>query len=357
MFLDLLDEIATGKKDAGVETRYNCPFCNEQRQKFYVQNHEPYLWHCKYCDRSGNPVKLVMEYYSVGYPHAKEMLESYDYYLDNKDLNRVSEFYDDKLSDAEQLALIASGMSGSLDDSKSTHKLIPTKLPEGFKYLKDNVNNREAFPFINYLYNRGINMSMIVNYDIGYVVNGFFEHPGTGKNIPILSSIVFPTKDIFGNIIYWNTRAIASNAYVKSINAPSDSEHYSKNDTIFNLYNAVKTGHVVISEGVFNAMMSGISGVATFGKQITDSQIELLKEEYNKNSSIKFYVFLDNDAKKEILTLAKKLYDFTENVYLVINPYKGKDANDLGYSVTKELILSAKKYNPNSGIELSLLIS
>ena len=359
MFIDLLDEVAIAKKESGNEIRYNCPFCGEQRQKFYIQSSDPYLWHCKKCDRHGNPASFVMSYYSVSFPEAKDMLENYDYYVGDATKTAVNEYYDSSLSDAEQLALIASGASSTVEEESNSrlHGLKPTILPDGFKYIADNLMSQESYPFINYLFNRNINMAMISTYNIGYVVNGGFKHPETGKYIKILNAIVFPTKDSNDNIIYWNTRAISPDAYVKSINAPSDDEHYSKNNTIFNLYNAVKTNNVVIFEGVFNALMAGNSGVATFGKQVTDDQILLLKEEYDKAPTINFYIFLDTDAKKEMISVAKRIYEFTSNVHIVINPYKNKDANDLGYSITGKLLQEAPLYVPDSSQELNFLLS
>lgn len=360
MFIDLLDEVAVAKKESGIEVRYNCPFCGEDRQKFYVQGSEPYLWHCKKCDRHGNPVSFVMKFYSVGFVEAKDILENYDYYVGDSTKTAVSEYYDSSLSDAEQLALIASGMSRKDEISnESSHydALLPTELPDGFKYLSDNIMNSESYPYVNYLFNRNINMDMINYYNVGYVIEGGFKHPETGNYIRITSSIVFPTKDREGNIIYWNTRAISSNAYVKSINAPSDGQHYSKNNTIFNLYPAASTGNIVIFEGVFNAMMAGVSGVATFGKQVTADQIGLLKEQYDINNKLSFYVFLDTDAKQEMLSVARRIYEFTSNVHIVINPYKNKDANDLGYKITGELLNEAPIYVPDSAQELNFILS
>lgn len=357
MFIDLLDEVATAKKESGNEIRYNCPFCGEQRQKFYIQSTDPYLWHCKHCDRHGNPASFVMSYYSVDFSEAKDMLENYDYYVGDSSKTAVNEYYDNTLSDAEQLALIASGITKNTEVTANKGVFKPTVLPDGFKYISQSVENYESYPYINYLFNRKINMEMIYMYDIGYVVEGGFKHPGTGKYIKVLNSIVFPTKDEEGNIIYWNTRSISPNAYVKSINAPSDDEHYSKNNTIFNLYPAANSGHIVIFEGVFNAMMAGISGVATFGKQVTDDQIALLKSVYKDRNNLSFYVFLDTDAKEEMLSVSKRIYEFCNNVHIVMNPYKGKDANDLGYQVTAELLRDAPLYSPDSSQELNFIIS
>jgi hypothetical protein len=50
-----------------------------------------------------------------------------------------------------------------------------------------------------------------------------------------------------------------------------------KGRVLFNFDNARKFKHVVVTEGVFDAMSVGLPGVATFGKGVTDNQIRMLK--------------------------------------------------------------------------------
>lgn len=343
----MVDEYtAGGRLEAQKEFRYNCPFCGEERHKFYVQSDSPYLWHCKQCDRSGNPVKFTMLLNSVSFDDAKDILETYDYYVGNIEQTKLQEnFSNQELTDSEKLFLLIQDGSGSLSDKVINYK--PNPLPVGFKLLWDNKRNKESFPYFNYLINRKISLEMIRDYKIGYVDRGSYTHPETGKVLPLRTSIVFVTYDIKGNPIYWNTRSIDSNSPQKSLNAPADSETYSKRNTVFNLNRAIKTDKIVIYEGVLNALMSGDSGVATFGKQITDEQIDLIKNSI-KGKDIPIYLFLDNDAKSESRIISNKIYKFTKNLYIVINPYGDKDANDLGQETVNNLINNAIKYD-NSG--------
>lgn len=346
MFLDMLDDYTQGGRlEAQKEFRYNCPFCGDDRHKFYVQDSEPYLWHCKYCDRRGNPVKFVMLLNSVPFSEAKDMLATYDYYVGNQEqTNLQNEFGDQELTESEKLFLL---MHKDSIDVEEKEVLQPNKLPYGFSYLWDDKEEKKSYPYFNYLLSRGITLEDIKNYNIGYVDNGGYNHPETGKYISLITSVVFITYNDDGNPIYWNTRSINPNSIQKSINAPAMDGMYSKRTSIFNLDKAKKTDKIVIYEGVFNALMSGDSGIATFGKQVTDEQIELIKEA-SAEKELPIYLFLDNDAKQETNILANKIYQFTHNVYIVINPYGDKDANDLGRNKVQELIDKAVKFD-NSG--------
>lgn len=348
MFLDLLDEYTSGEKLlAQDQIRYNCLFCGEEKHKFYVQDKEPYLWHCKHCDRSGNPVKLVMMLNSVGYGEAKDILETYDYYVGNLEQNSLNEkLPDTELTESEKLFLL---IHGTHKDAVVDTKYKPNKLPTGFKYLWDNKRNPESFPYFNYLIKRGISLEMIKHYNIGYVVSGSYVHPESGKTLSLRTSVVFVTFDEQGNEIYWNTRNIDRNAMIKSINAPADEKTYSKKNTIFNLDKASKTDKIVIYEGVINALMSGDSGIATFGKQITGEQVKLLENHNN----LPFYIFLDTDAKAQAISLARELVKYNKNTYLVVNPYGNKDANDLGPAIVAELVSKAVKFDNSGKAELA----
>lgn len=356
MFIDLVRELSSNEKDAGNETRFNCPFCLEEKQKLYIQAEEPYLWHCKHCDRHGNPVQFVMQFYDVRFQEAKEILESYDYYLDDTDRNKVNEAIGGsgtKLTDAEKLFLLIRASKNQEENNKQP--LIPVDIPKSTKFLKDNTTNPESYPFFNYLIGRNISPYKAINYNIGYIVEDSIKSPNTGNDIPIRNSLLFPTYNSYGEVIYWNTRSIEPNPYIKAINAPEISGHYSKSTAIFNLNNARLTDKIVVTEGVLNAM-SVASGVATFGKQVTDEQVRLLSE-VAVDKHIPIYIFLDYDAKAQSINLAKRLYNFTKDVYIVINPYPNKDANDLGIEIANRLVEKAIKYSPDSLAELVLTLS
>lgn len=351
-FLDLLSEELGDSKNAGNNTRYRCPFCGEDNYKFYVRN-DTGIYQCFHCGSKGNALKFLEVYYGYSYKEAKEQVEDWSgETIDAKTTERFSE-----LSDMESLFLAIAKGPHKVEQAEEAKTTIP--LPTNFKPLYQNMNNPEAFPYLTYLNNRGVTLEEIYTHVMGYVIEGqvrksSLTEDGETDYFTIRNSIVFLTFDDNGNYLYWNSRSIEKNPMVKSLNGPALSNEHSKNDVIFNLNKARKTNEIVIFEGVFNALMAGQSGVATFGKMITDSQLELLKQAYEDNHELRFVVFLDSDARKQATDLASRLATFTKNVYIVDSPYGDKDANDLGREITQELIRNAKRYSEISSLEVLL---
>lgn len=334
MFTDLLDSELGTAKYAVNDYRYNCPFCGDDtKHKLYVRVEEGHpknnLWHCFRCGNSGNPVSFVMKYYHVSFPEALSILEGYGYRFNNKNYIPKS----DKLTDEEYLLLLLDSIGKPKQEEELLVNLTPPPLPQGFKLLSQNLKDPEAYPFLAYCHNRGFTLNDIYTHNIGYVIHSWVPL-GNGKSVKLDNHLVFLTHDMQGNYQYWNTRAIGE-SFVKSLNAPSSDTEYSKKNTIFNLNRAVKTPQVVITEGVPDALTVGESGVGTFGKQVTDNQVQLIID--NITEEQKVYIYLDKDAKTEMKKLAEKLYRQHEETYLVISP-TSKDANSLGREKAWEII-------------------
>lgn len=331
MFTDLLSHELGYPKDAGTETRYNCPFCGSSKHKFYVHTASDKrngLWHCFKCGERGNPVSFVMKYYHVGYQESLDILEQYDYTPDNSGFVPK----DDSLSDEEYILLM---LSQAFAEPESAPKPVytPPPLPMGYKRIVDNLDKLETYPFLLYCKQRGFSFADIWRHNIGYVLDCVVPVEN-GRTVRLQNHLVFLTHDNTGNYIYWNTRAIGDTV-PKSINAPSTDKEYSKRNTVFNLNRAKNTSCIVINEGVPDALTVGESGVATFGKQVTSEQIDLILA--NIQPEQKIFILLDMDAKRQMEQLGERLYPKHNETYYVINP-TGSDANSLGYERTWEII-------------------
>lgn len=353
MFMDLVRELAGDSKVAGMEERFRCVFCDDDKQRLYVQSEIPYLWNCKHCGRTGNAISFVEEFYQVGFGEAKDILATYDYDVDNIGVTLFNEAYhDDSLTDAEQLMLALSHVNKP--EESVDEELLAVPYPTGFKYIADNLKNPESYPFIRYLVGRGVTLQEMLRHGMGYVTQGQVRKATAEEVFNIYDSVIFTTYNDQGEPIYWNSRAIDKQATIKSLNAPSRDNEYGKHNTIFNLNTAKHLDYIVIYEGVFNALMSNEHGVATFGKQVTDKQVELLADTLNSNPDMKFYVALDSDAMKEADNLARRLYNYTDQVYLVSYPKGGADANDLGREVMARLVQEASVYEPGGSLRFLL---
>lgn len=330
-FRDYLDLELGDYKDVGHEVRYNCPFCPPNTDyKLYVKvssDNTDGLWHCKKCDSTGNPVSFVMKYNHVGFKEAKDILEMYV----DEDLF-ASNYRDLGLSDSEILYLML--IKDDEEEEEESEYTAPP-LPVGTKLIMENLNNPEVVPFVDYLVNkRRLSPEVIAKHNIGYIKKG---HAVTseGKQVTLDNHVVFFTYDNQGRYIYWNTRSILPDPYIKSFNGVSREGEYSKRNVIFNMNTARLQQDIVVVEGVIDALTIGDSGVATFGKQVTDAQVTEILKNVTPDKSI--YVMIDRDAPEQADKLAQRLYQKHKNTFIVLNP-EDQDANDIGTERTWELI-------------------
>lgn len=319
---------------SGDDIATQCPFCGETRKKFGMSPQG--YWNCFICETAGRSlVSFVAQYNQVTFKEAKQMLADTNYTVDSQ-----------AVKDYEANGNLFESVVNLLGDpiKQETHLRMP-KLPTNTYHLVDNMDNPEAFPFFVYLYKRKITLDQIYKYDIRYCIYGEIE-TSLGRTIKVINSLVFVTHNGKGKPVYWNTRSIDRNPYIKSLNAPAKENNYSKNNSIWNEQEMVHNKRLIISEGIFNSMMiehKGVASIATYGKKITDEQIDLILS-YNPVSIV---LFLDTDARAEQWQLAQRITSKGFNpdkIFMVNNPNYFKDANDLGQKGTWELLKRATPY-------------
>jgi len=364
--LDILEPVLGNGKKAGYETRYDCPFCGEHKNKFYVvtdddSNMPIGSYRCWVCDESGSITNLVKELYNTNFTEAKDMLSEIG--IDSSGGTTMADYKrsytSDMLTPAESLYL--SLHKKELDSDKGQEEITEYKVspfPTNMKPIKDNLRNPESYPFQKYLTKRGITLDQVILHNIHYVVSGLVRKAdkvdGEDAYMTIRNSIIFITYDNEGMPIFWNSRSIDKDPAVKSLNAPARENEFGKHNTIFNLNLARREEAIVICEGVFNALTVGQEGVATFGKKVTEGQLDLIKKALYDNNKLRIYVFTDSDARNEGAKQAKELSKITDEVYLVENPYGDMDANDLGHDKSWELIKLAKKFSEGNTLSYML---
>ncbi|AGB62773.1 putative DNA primase [Bacillus phage phiAGATE] len=340
MFIDLAKEELGSYKDDGNNLRFNCPFCSETSYKLYIHK-ELGIMQCWKCGFKGNAISFVKEYYSCDFHEAADILAVYDYdAYERSDYRKSMETYGNDLTEEEKLLMYITREGRPLEEDEENQQLKCPAIPSGMKTLAANMNNPEAYPFLTYLHGRGVTLEQIHEHNISYVVDGMVQQEGK-EPMRIMNHVVFFTFDDKRNPLYWNTRAIDKKAYVKSINAPAWDGCHSKATTIFNLNNAKNTDKIVVHEGVFNSFMTPGSGVATFGKQITEIQLDLLINAARERS-LPIYLFLDSDAWYNMIETAKQIRSKASDlkVYFVFSGLD-EDANDLGIERCSELIANA----------------
>ncbi|AHZ09845.1 DNA primase [Bacillus phage Evoli] len=333
MFIDLLEqELGDSKPASGGEIRFNCPFCGNEKYKFYVDESPKGGWQCKRCGESGYPIAFVMKLYGVDYKEAKDILEVYDYHVgDYNGENMSHSKYGAHLTEEEQVLLFIANQGDVIHEEQDKHvKLTCPRPPTNCKSLLENFNNPEAFPFLTYLHGRGVTLEQIKHHNICYVTDGVSTLTN-GKELRLINHLVFFAFDNNGKAVYWNTRSIEPKPFLKSLNAPAKPTEYSKATVVMNLNRARHKDKIVIVEGFFNMITIGNEAVVTYGKQVSKSQIEkILKDTKTKQPPI--YIYLDRDGWEEAIKVATKIHEVDSNraVYYVYNE-DDRDPNELGY--------------------------
>lgn len=326
----IIDLVGNDYTETGTgEVAMVCPFCDTEKKKLYISPEGRFI--CFVCSTKGNSVfSFVSQYYGCSFAEARDILRDQDLSESRQIIEPTGHF--DLLYELVQLK----------QKTKTTKKTI-SNFPSNTKLLVDNFNNPEAYPYLNYLYKRGITLQQIKQFKIRYLVQGKIKRVDK-PDLVITHSIIFYTYNQHNQPVYWSTRSIDPHPYIKSINAIADKNEVSRKDIVYNMNHINQYSKMVICEGIFNAITctnETYTGIATLGKAITDNQIRLM----TKLNPQAYYIFLDNDAKDQELKLARRLFDSGvdySRIYLVKNPYGNQDANDLGMIKTKQLLDQAK---------------
>lgn len=329
--LDMVENKEYRSAESSGEIYLKCPFCGREN-KFYISPKGQ--WLCFRCDTRGNSVlSFTQQYYKVPSKQAQSILKDYSF-------NQLTQASTDQTDPKETLFDKLVRVTDQPEE-KPINKVCPS-LPSNIHWFKS-INSTSANPYLWYLKKRGLSFSEILTYHLGYVIEGQLKRFDKAP-LEVKHSIVIPTFNQVGQMVYWNTRSIEYQPFVKSINAIANDQQYSKRDVVWNQNWVNNDSYMVICEGVFNAMTCTCRpyiGVATFGKMVSNTQVELMRE----LKPARYYLFLDNDAKDQEYGLAKRLINAgvpRDKIYIVNNPYGNQDANDLGRPKVLNLLNEAQ---------------
>ena len=282
------------------------PFTTEKTPSFTVSD-EKGFYHCFSSGEHGNIFEFLMKTQSLKFGEAVRQLASHA----GMQPYRFSNF------DAEKEKRYQSYKNIFKDYSEHYHKIL----------LENNSLPKE------YLKKRGINKDTIIEFQIGYVPYNsdfyielskkysekeisdtglFYKNEKYKKNINrFYSRIIFPIRNITGDVIAFGGRIIEDKKIAKYINSP-ETEFYKKGKHVFNLDKARsahnKAHEVVIVEGymdVISIYSTGIKNVVSnSGIALTESQINLIWKFFSNP-----IICLDGDVsgQKAALRIAESL--------------------------------------------------
>ena len=326
------------------------PFKNEKTPSFTVSD-EKGFYHCFSSGEHGNIFDFLMKTKSIGFGEAVRMLAMeagmQPYKFSNFDEKREKRF-----------------------------KVYKSIFKEYLNFFKRQLFDSENIIALNYLSKRGLKKNIIEEFELGYInpkndfykkllenyteeeiqLTGlFYKLEKSGKFVNRFNSrIIFPIKNLNGEVIAFGGRIIKDVKLAKYINSP-ETEFYKKGRTIFNLDKAKsfrsETDEIIIVEGYMDVISLYIAGiknvVSNSGIALTENQIDLIWKFFSKP-----IVCLDGDesGQRAAIRIAERLIPLiNENnkIYFSILP-SGNDPDDIIKSDGKEKflnLLDTKKIN------------
>ncbi len=328
-----------GKEFIGIS-----PFTTEKTPSFTVSD-EKRFYHCFSSGEHGNVFDFVMKTQSIKFGEAVRQLASQA----GMQPYKFSKF------DAEKEKRYETYKNILKDFTEYHHKIIFS----------------EDSNALNYLEKRGIGKSTISEFKLGYVPYNsefykviskkfsekeimetglFFKDEKRNRFANRFNSrIIFPIKNIVGDVIAFGGRIIKDGKYAKYINSP-ETEFYKKGRHVFNLEKAKsfikKNEEVIIVEGymdVISIYSSGITNVVSnSGTALTENQINLIWKFFSDP-----IVCLDGDnsGQRAALRIAESLLPFIKenNKINFVSLKNGIDPDDYIKEKGKEVFESFLK--------------
>ncbi|MCS5621151.1 MAG: DNA primase [Nitrospinaceae bacterium] len=273
-------------KKSGKNFKGLCPFHSEKTPSFSVSP-EKRIYHCFGCGTGGNVFKFLMEIQNISFPDAIKYL-------------------------AERTGIpLPRNASGHHPDPKQKEREALRKLNESAtRYFQSLLKNPEGgLNARNYLSSRHFDSGILDRYRIGWsaptwrgllnhvqqkssvtmerlVQSGLVIQKEDGSNVydRFRGRVIFPIKDLHGNIIGFGGRAIAEEDQPKYLNS-SETLLYQKGETLFGIDQAKhairRKNQVILVEGYFDQMRAVQHGidhvVATCGTALTAKQAGILR--------------------------------------------------------------------------------
>ena len=237
----------------GDEVSVTCPFHNDGKENkpscfIYVGENKNLQWgtfHCLACNESGNIIKFIAGCLDSTNYYAEQWLKKY-FTLEIRDNTSVD--IDDEIK-------------------------LKTPVKRNNKNILDESILDKFQSWHPYIEQRKISKEIANKFQIKYD--------------PITKTIVFPVRDIKGNLIFLTKRSIQDKKFYIDSNAEK---------IVYLLDEAVKNNlnQVIVVESQINALVSytyGFPAVALFGVGTTEEQIK----ELNKTNIIHYILMYDND--------------------------------------------------------------
>ena len=263
------------------EHLFACPYCKHYKKKLSV-NIEKNVYKCWICETIGRDIRRLVRRFG--------------------DFNQLQEW--DKLTNRININEFDDLFAEERRDPKVSEYL---GLPSGFISL-NNKPSLSATPALNYLKKRGILNKDALYWKMGYCMDGRYTN-----------RIIIPSFNENGDLNYFVARSFSSDPR-KYLNPPVSK------DVVFNELYLEWDTDLVITEGIFDAIIAGPNAVPLLGSTLHPNSKLFMKIVQNDTP---VFLALDPDADKKEERIIKLFLTYGLEVYKIdINGYE--DVSEMG---------------------------
>jgi DNA primase catalytic core len=320
--LDYCHQVGVKLKKVGKEFRGICPFHSEKSPSFFV-NSEKNTFNCFGCQKGGDIFTFVQEFETIGFAKAVEFLaQKYSITVDKIDSSFVDKEFAYK--------------------RKSIKELLETAM----SFYQQQILKREHKAHLQYLFQRGISTTSIAKYSIGYapknatwdILYQYLREKGYSQELILESGLVMKSEngrciDFFRHrimfplikkqqIVGFNGRSLVKDDNCKYLHS-KDSLLFKKSEFVYGLSSSSNSDHIILTEGVFDAILlnqEGYNAVACLGTNLSKEQLFQINKQIKSG---KIYLCFDNDVagQKATYKILENLFDYlisgVLNIYVI----------------------------------------
>ncbi len=283
-------------KKAGRNYRGLCPFHQERTPSFFVFP-ESQHYHCFGCGAGGDVFTFVMQLERLEFPEALQLL-------------------------ARRAGVMLRPPSPQEQEAERIRRRLLEIHREAARFFQEQLQNPAGATARAYLEQRGIRVETVQAFGLGYALDrwealvshlrgrGYGEseirmaglvverEEGAGSYDRFRHRLIFPIRDLQGNIVGFGGRALDASQQPKYLNSPQ-TPIFDKGALLYGLDQAAPAirheGRAILVEGYFDVLMAHQEGyknvVAPMGTSLTAAQVRLLKR-----MTRRLYLALDADA-------------------------------------------------------------
>jgi len=263
------------------EHLFACPYCKHHKKKLSI-NIEKNLYKCWICESTGRDIRRLVRRFGDF-----NQLQAWDKLTNRININEFDDLFAENAAKRIDSQLIV--------------------LPSGFISL-NNEASLSATPALNYLKKRGILDKDTLYWKMGYCMDGRYAN-----------RIIVPSFDDNGDLNYFVARNFSSDPR-KYLNPPVSK------DIIFNELYLEWDTDLVVTEGIFDAIVAGPNAVPLLGSTLRPNSKLFMKIVQNDTP---VFLALDPDADKKEKRIIKLFLTYGLEVYKIdISGYQ--DVSDMG---------------------------